>query len=379
MMLATTNPTPGVDGPVRALASVSDGLIVAGDFANAPGMPMGHIARWDGAAWHPLGTGTDGPVFALLACGDRVYAGGDFQTAGGTPANHVALWDGTAWTAVGGGVGGTPAVVKALAFDTAGLLVGGIFTSVGASTPANGLARWTGTTWDVLGGIVPGIDHDIRSICPLAGTIYVGGVLNFTGSTRPSEATLARATPFVLSDYAGSANADDECTGCASVDAVVTDGVNLFVAGAFTRLGLITIVRSPYAVVELTNATTPAGLGDGEMLPSIATGGAIRALAVSGGAVFAGGSFSQIRGVPANNIARWSGGAWTALGAGVSAPVRAIASWNGATYAGGDFLTAGGVDVNHVACWNGTAWTPLAGVTTPVKTRSWGSVKALFR
>jgi hypothetical protein len=379
MMLATSNPTPGVDGPVRALVAGPDGLIVAGDFANASGIPVGHIARWDGAAWHALGAGLDGPVFALIVHGDSVYAGGDFDAAGGTPATNVAVWDGTAWSAVGDGVTGTPAVVKVLAFDATGLLVGGVFTSVGASIPANGLARWNGTAWDVLGGIVPGIDHDIRTICPLAGTIYVGGVLNFSGSTRPSEATLARATSFVLSDYAGSANADDECTGCASVDAVVTDGVNLFVAGAFTRLGLITIVGSPYAVVELANATTPAGLGDGTMLPSIANGGAIRALCISGGALIAGGNVLQIRGAPASYIARWSGGAWTALGAGVSAPVRAIASWNGATYAGGDFLTAGGIDVGHVARWDGATWSSLTGVATPAKTRSWGSVKALFR
>jgi hypothetical protein len=308
-----------------------------------------------------------------------VYAGGEFGSAGGETVHNLAAWDGARWTDVGGGVGGAGAVVQAVAPGATGILVGGVFTQVAVSTPANGLARWTGSAWDVLGGIPPGIAHDIRAIVYLGTTIYVGGVLSFPGSTRPSEGTLARATPFVLSDYAGSVNADDECTGCASVDAIVTDGVNLFVAGAFTRLGQVTALGSPYEVVELSGATIPFGLGEGTTLPSVAGGGAIHALAVSGGSLYAGGNLGLIRGVGVNHIARWDGDVWSSLGGGVSGRVHAIVVWGGDVYAGGDFVSAGGSTVNHVGRWNGAAWSPLTSTSTPVESRSWGALKGIYR
>lgn len=370
---------PGVDGAVYALAADSHGVYVAGDFAGAGGVAANNVARWDGSAWHALGDGVDGPVFAVLVDGDGLYAGGEFGTAGGAPAHNLARWDGAQWSDVAGGVSGPSARVQCLARDAAGLLVGGAFTEVGVSTPANGLARWTGLVWEVLGGFPPGIEHDIRAVVSFSGTIYVGGVLHFPGSTRPSEATLARATPLVLSDHAGSANANDECAGCASVDALATNGVDLFVAGAFTHLGEVTALGSPYEVVRLVNAAVPFGLGDGPTLPSVVGGGAIRALAASGGSLYAGGNVLQIRGVSVNHVARWNGAAWSALGSGVSAPVRTIVVWNGDVYAGGDFITAGGATVHHVARWDGSAWSPLAGVTTPVESRSWGSLKGIYR
>lgn len=378
-LLLASSPEPGVDGPVYALATDANGVYVAGDFASAGGIAANHVARWDGSAWHALGDGVDGPVFALLVDGGGLYAGGEFNMAGGAPAHNLARWDGAQWSDVGGGVNGPSARVQCLASDAAGLLVGGAFAEVGASTPANGLARWTGLVWEVLGGVPPGIVHDIRAVVSLGGTIYVGGVLHFPGSTRPSEATLARATPFVLSNHAGSANADDECAGCASVDALATDGVDLFAAGAFTQLGQVTALGSPYEVVRLANAAVPFGLGDGPTLPSVAGGGVIRALAASAGSLYAGGNVLHLRGVPVNHVARWNGSAWSALGAGVSAPVRTVVVWNGDVYAGGDFVRAGGATVHHVARWDGSAWSQLAGVTTPVESRSWGSLKGIYR
>jgi hypothetical protein len=231
----------------------------------------------------------------------------------------------------------------------------------------------------VLGGIVPGIDHDIRAIALLGGTIYVGGVLRFPGSTRPAEATLARATQFVLSDHAGSANADDECMGCASVDAVIADGSSLYAAGAFTRLGQPTAVGSPYAAVRLAGATVSVGLGEGAMSPLVQAGGVVYALLMTEGDLYAAGSFVEWRGIAAGNVARWSGGGWTSPGGGVSGPVRALAAWDGAVFAGGIFLMAAGTTVNHIARWDGTAWQPLTTVATPVKSTTWGALKNTYR
>jgi hypothetical protein len=102
--------------------------------------------------------------------------------------------------------------------------------------------------------------------------------------------------------------------------------------------------------------------------------GAVRALAragstiYAGGSVYAGGIFGTAGEVSANNVARWDGTSWSALGTGVDVPfphsgVRALALDSSANlYAGGDFPVAGGVAVNGLGRWNGTIWSAVAGM-----------------
>jgi len=77
--------------------------------------------------------------------------------------------------------------------------------------------------------------------------------------------------------------------------------------------------------------------------------------------IIIGGSFTNIAGVAANNIAKWDGTAWSALGTGMNGSVYALAiDGSGTVYAGGTFSSAGGVANTYcIAKWNGTAWTAL--------------------
>jgi hypothetical protein len=85
----------------------------------------------------------------------------------------------------------------------------------------------------------------------------------------------------------------------------------------------------------------------------------------SGSALYAGGSFNTAGGVSVNNIAKWNGTSWSALGSGTNSQVRALHSFGGALYAGGWFTTAGGISVNKIAKWSSGAWSALAeGVST---------------
>ena len=88
--------------------------------------------------------------------------------------------------------------------------------------------------------------------------------------------------------------------------------------------------------------------------------------------LYAGGRFAFAGGIAANNIAKWNGGSWEALGSGISGcnpspsgcetVVSALAiDHDGNVYAGGNFLTAGGVTVNGIAKWNGSSWQALGG------------------
>ncbi|MCO6438898.1 MAG: hypothetical protein J5J06_17530 [Phycisphaerae bacterium] len=101
---------------------------------------------------------------------------------------------------------------------------------------------------------------------------------------------------------------------------------------------------------------------------------AVNALAVyddgGGPALYIGGSFSQVGGVLANNIAKWNGSSWSALSFGVDAPVFAMTVYNDGTgpalYVGGMFTTAGLVTANRVAKWNGTSFSAVGGGTSSV-------------
>ena len=88
--------------------------------------------------------------------------------------------------------------------------------------------------------------------------------------------------------------------------------------------------------------------------------------------VYAGGNFSQIGGVNANQVAQWDGENWSALGTGVSGIVNsnpisistlAVDSEDN-VYAGGTFSTAGAISANSIARWDGSSWNALGnGVT----------------
>ena len=81
---------------------------------------------------------------------------------------------------------------------------------------------------------------------------------------------------------------------------------------------------------------------------------------MSGTNLYAGGYFTTAGGVTANDIAKWDGSAWSALGSGMDGcDVNALAVSGTNLYAGGDFTTAGGVTANNIAKWDGSAWSAL--------------------
>jgi len=106
------------------------------------------------------------------------------------------------------------------------------------------------------------------------------------------------------------------------------------------------------------------------------------ALAVSGTNLYAGGRFTTAGAVPATNIAKWDGSAWSALGSGMSfypydAYVNALAVSGTNLYAGGRFTTAGGVSANCIAKWDGNTWSPLGSGTGGSTYPEWNDVYAL--
>jgi hypothetical protein len=100
------------------------------------------------------------------------------------------------------------------------------------------------------------------------------------------------------------------------------------------------------------------GWHDGVPVNGIA--GSVSAIAVDGaGNVYAGGWFKVAGNTFVNNIAKWDGSTWSALGSGTNDGVNSIAISGNDVYIGGVFTEVGGIAANYVAKWNGSSWSPV--------------------
>ena len=101
--------------------------------------------------------------------------------------------------------------------------------------------------------------------------------------------------------------------------------------------------------VSLWNGTNWQSLGSGIAGGSSPTGPTVQAIVVNNSQVFIGGDFSSVNGVKATNVAVYSGGAWHAVGGGTNGVVESLAVSGGYLYAGGSFSKAGGAGVGAPA------------------------------
>jgi hypothetical protein len=179
----------GINSDVYALAISSTGAVyVGGAFTQAGGMTTNGVARWDGTAWSSLGANAlnSGAIpiqvraLAVAANGD-LYAAGNFSQVGTATANGVARWDGTAWSPLGTGPGaGTNSYVPALAVAPNGdVYAGGSFNQANG-TNINRVDRWNGATWSSLG---TGLNSEVYALAFGGATnkLYAGGSFSAVG------------------------------------------------------------------------------------------------------------------------------------------------------------------------------------------------------
>ncbi|MBK7878189.1 MAG: thrombospondin type 3 repeat-containing protein [Planctomycetes bacterium] len=200
------------------------------------------------------------------------------------------------------------------------LIAGGLF-DLADGLPAQNVARWDGSAWSTLGG---GLGGFLGAECRALAIYDEDGA-------GPGNAALFAAGPF--SDAGG----------------VPSIGVARWNGSAWSTVG-----TNMSGLFSMAEALTVADLGAGPEL-------------------YLGGSFSQIGGIAARNVARWNGTSWSALGTGTNGPgsgtgqiLELLAAdldgpgpGGNALYAGGYFTSAGGVSAVRIARWNGTAWSAL--------------------
>ncbi|MCX5690636.1 MAG: hypothetical protein NTV94_12795 [Planctomycetota bacterium] len=291
-----------------SFAHYQNNLYVGGFFADAAGLPdTKSIARWDGTAFHSLGTGwrfdSVNAVWTLLtsdAIGgqEKLYIGGGFDNIAGVPAGCIASWDGTTLTPLASTmtlVGINPLVMSMAIFDDGQgggkqLYIGGRFSAING-TPINMVARWNGSTWSAVG----------TNLTPRNATAEVDSMLVFNDGTGPAL-------------YIGGTNLR-----------VNADGINR----ATAKWNGLT--WSPVGQALTGRTWTLAEFDDG-----------------SGKKLYAGGNQTAL-----GCIYRLDGGIWTTLDGGANAQVIRIMPEGSHFYAGGSFVTVNGQTANHLVARNG--------------------------
>lgn len=357
---------PGLGYGVSAVAIGPDGSIyAAGEFDEAAGLPASSVARWDGARWHPLGAGVEGEVEAIAVGDDgAVYVGGRFGQAGDALANGIAVWKNGAWSAVGDGSGprldNFEGWIDALAFSDGTLYAGGRFDHMD-SVSAHNVAAWDGSQWHPLGaGVGQALWDDsgltggeVMAILPSADGVYVGGSFSHAqgsgGMLEVNHIALWNGGEW----HALAGGVDDEQTSWTPISSLAMLDGDLYVAGEFAKAGTVAANN-----IARWNGSQWSALGSG-----VSAGSGccerIYALAALGGALYAGGEFGGAGGKVTPYLAKWEGGQWSAVGGGVDDIVRGLAATDGLLVAVGDFDEAGGLAVNRIAAWDGAAWGAL--------------------
>lgn len=374
----------GMDSAVLAVTVDDSGnLYAGGSFSTVNGIQMHHIAKWDGTAWSALGDDVD--YIEKYNCGlsvdnaGNVYMSGSLTLPGGP--NYLLKWNGETWSAFGDGLKtvislyidasgsvfaggydmiskwdgsawspfgcyGTNSWISALAVDScSNLYAGGNFSVIG--TAATGIARWDGSKWCALENQAENGETFLFSSnlalggCGIVYAIgYISGcksIAKWNGSNWYNiESTISYYTTTLAVDRAG----------------------NLYAGGKFDSIN-----SKPVNSIAVWDGTEWHALGNG--LRSSSQDIWVTALAFDkAGNLYAAGLFDTAGDVAANNIARWDGNSWSALGSGIKylydIPVNALAfDSKGNLYAGGYFDTAGGVAAKNIAKWDGNAWSAL--------------------
>ncbi len=324
-----TQGSDSLNGKVSALHEGPGVLYVGGVFTDAGGITAAdRIASWNGTSWSAISSASsqisNGEVLALASSGGNIYAGGSFATTGGNGATNLARWDGATWSPFCATLTGN---VTALQVVGSTLYVGGSFQD---------------------GAGIGSADYLLA--CDLA-----------TGT--PSSTVVDAARPFSGSVYALAADAN---------------GV-LYAGGGFTNL--MDIEAADYVAYLEGGVWHAMGAGSGPCGCAVTT--FVRSLTTAGTDVYVGTDAQDVAGIlQADNVARWNGSTWSALGANRAGTdgwfppgtiVNALTTFQTYTvFATGSFLDADGSGYAdnvalfyrgewHPAGWDGAANGPWSG------------------
>lgn len=342
------------DGPVLDIVTLPNGdLIACGNFTSVGSVTARQVARWNGSAWSAANTsgpssGTTVSRLAVLPNGD-VVAGGDFRSLSGSKHMLARNAGGTFWFDMGVPPPSTATAVhyfhraNAMTLFSGDLIVGGYFTTVGG-IGVSGVARWNGLTWQALG---KGLNGPVTALgSGKDGRLVVGGDFRTTDAVGCDGVTYR--------DGNGWHPMSTGVLGTVSAVLPRTNG-DIIVGGQISRVGGSLPLHAggvPVNNIARWDGTSWQALGDG------LNGDVYGLVEMVNGDIIAGGAFSASGTTLLNNIAQWSeaSAAWQPLGSGVNGTVYSL-HYDRQLVIGGDILQAGGLPTNGVALWNiSTGW-----------------------
>ncbi|MBX3744713.1 MAG: hypothetical protein KF833_05340 [Verrucomicrobiae bacterium] len=291
-----------------------------------------------------------GEVHVLRELPDgSVLAGGRLLVAPGPDrAQHTILrWrPETGWAPVAHGLSfpSLPATVFRDVLEyRESVYLAGTMTWQGDGIPVRNLLRWSNGVWSGLGD---GIEGTPACLIEHKGRLYVGG-------------TLQRAGGHAVRNIAS------------------WDGEAWSPVGTGVPFPILALATYGGDLIAAGDASDPAGPGgllrwDGHDWQPFEGGGLgpaepahfVSVLRALGTELFVAGRFTLAGDTPVQNIARWDGVRWHALGDGIGpgvATATALHAFEGELVAAGTFRVAGDLAASGLASWNGTRWRPWTG------------------
>jgi len=300
------------------------------------------IERFDGAGWSALGALPNAELvdFGVLDAGGgpQLLALARSEAAPGSYVSRLQAWNGSDWSQLGADLADG---ARALAsFDAGGgprLVVGGTQALLGSSP----VVRWNGAAWEELAGL----DARVRALC-------VFGTPGELHAACAGTLALGDPTPALWrwDGAAWSAAAAEHGFVARAAVADLGAGARLVLGGSFPTAAAAPTLRV-WDGLALAPFAAPTNVD-----------GALRFLEPYGsGGLLLGGDFRLLNTRFMAGLARWSGGAWSALGAGFDGPVHTLAAYDFGSgpvlLAGGSFGAAGNsTGLDHVARRSATGW-----------------------
>jgi hypothetical protein len=315
---------------VWALA-VGNGMLYASLYYDEDflGNPLGQVAAWNGYSWDYMG----GDAYYALAVFNGVVYGASWSNDGVYSAGIIKFWSGSSWSILSE----FESSVYVLGAYDGHLVAGGRFRwsgripALSSAIAASNIVAWNGS-WSAFGA---GMMGPLYSLASYSGElvafepIVIVSTMTPEHFVRPMSWNGESWSPLGGSMFGGEA-----------VFGQIEYGTQLIAGGSF-RDHLVG-----------WNGSSWLSLGDGPR-------STVRALAVYGGRLIAGGEFTYAGSGPANRVAAWDGSTWSPLGSGLNGIVNAVTVHHDRLIVGGSFTWAGGQPANRIAAWNGSTWSPL--------------------